>query len=37
MRVSEKGTSQGVGGMRVAPNRENSLKFLFKFRFRIDS
>lgn len=31
MRVSEKGTSKGVGGMRVASNRENSLKFLFKF------
>ena len=31
MRASEKGTSQGVGGMRVASNRENSLKFLLKF------
>lgn len=31
MRVSEKGTSQGGGGMRVASNRENSLKFLMKF------
>ena len=37
MRVGEKGTSKGVGDMRVASNRENSLKFLFKFRFRIDS
>nr|DAU29002.1 MAG TPA: hypothetical protein [Caudoviricetes sp.] len=31
MRASEKGTSQRAGVMRVASNRENSLKFLFKF------
>ena len=31
MIIGEKGTSQGVGAMRVAPNRENSLNFLFNF------
>lgn len=31
MRMVEKGTWKGAAAVRVASNRENSLKFLFNF------